>query len=345
MAFVTRGVELSDHPKSSIIGSYRSGMIQARIAELYQVSLNTVKKLIFRYNHRGDANNARRPGRPLKIHSRTSRLIIREIHNNRRIPAAGLIENLPEKICEKTLRTHLHSKGYYGRIARVKPYLLERHKSARMNWARAHQQWTQEMWDRVIWTDECSVEIGAGGGQIRVWRRADEEYLSTCIAPSFKSSRTSVMIWSCMIAGKVGPIIVIPKDRRTGKDYVDLILDGPLWDFYTESNEEKGIAIVMEDGAPVHRSMAARKWRELNEVENLPWPAQSPDLNPIEHVWKILKHKLRHRSQRPRNQAELIAAIKESWKEISPEQTVRLVGSMPDRIKAVIKQRGGCTHY
>jgi hypothetical protein len=44
----------------------------------------------------------------------------------------------------------------------------------------------------------------------------------------------------------------MPPGRYNSADYIDLILNGPLWDVYTEQSEEKGIIKVMEDGAPVH---------------------------------------------------------------------------------------------
>ena len=75
------------------------------------------------------------------------------------------------------------------------------------------------------------------------------------------------------------------------------------------------------------------------------WPAQSPDLNPIEHAWRILKDKIQARSTLPKNGAELIAAIQESWETISLEQLNQIIASMPRRIQAVIKAKGGPTKY
>lgn len=49
-----------------------------------------------------------------------------------------------------------------------------------------------------------------------------------------------------------GPLVWIPSGMRKGADYVDLILNGPLWDVYLQQSEEKGVVMVMEDGAPTH---------------------------------------------------------------------------------------------
>ncbi len=73
------------------------------------------------------------------------------------------------------------------------------------------------------------------------------------------------------------------------------------------------------------------------------WPANSPDLNPIENLWGIVKRKMWY--ARPNNAEELKATIRATWALITPEQCHRLIDSMPRRIAAVIQAKGAPTMY
>lgn len=79
-------------------------------------------------------------------------------------------------------------------------------------------------------------------------------------------------------------------------------------------------------------------------LETLPWPGNSPDLNPIENCWAHLKRKIAQK--RPKTKAEFKLAIDQSWKnDITTDYCRNLIKSMPDRIRAVMKARGGPTKY
>jgi hypothetical protein len=79
------------------------------------------------------------------------------------------------------------------------------------------------------------------------------------------------------------------------------------------------------------------------KVNVLDWPAQSPALNPIEHLWSILKRKAQERN--PSSFINLKTVIEEEWAQIDNEITKKLVESMPRRCLAVMKAKGGHTKY
>ncbi len=95
--------------------------------------------------------------------------------------------------------------------------------------------------------------------------------------------------------------------------------------------------IFQQDLPPAHTAKSTKSWLNDHGVGVLDWPANSPDLNPIENRG-IVKRKMRNK--RPKNADELKATVKETWASIPPQQFHKLITSMPRRIEAVIKAKG-----
>ncbi len=94
--------------------------------------------------------------------------------------------------------------------------------------------------------------------------------------------------------------------------------------------------IFHQDLAPAHSTKSTKSWLNDHGVGVLDWPANSPDLNPIENLWGIVKRK---------NADELKATVKETWASIPPQQCHKLITSVPCRIEAVIKGKGAPSKY
>jgi len=101
---------------------------------------------------------------------------------------------------------------------------------------------------------------------------------------------------------------------------------------------------LMKDGAPVHGSKTSKAWRDGQSLIKLEWPANSPDLNPIENVWRVMKDVVQQK-KRPKNADEMKAALQAAWETIPTEKLEQLVCSMPNRMKAVVEAKGGSTSW
>jgi len=89
--------------------------------------------------------------------------------------------------------------------------------------------------------------------------------------------------------------------------------------------------------------LKVRAWFRRTKVRRVPFPSQSPDLNPIEHVWSRLKSKVNQRG--PKNFEELKNFIEEEFFSIDRNFILKLIHSMPSRLKAVIRAKGGYMKY
>ncbi len=101
--------------------------------------------------------------------------------------------------------------------------------------------------------------------------------------------------------------------------------------------------IFQQDLVPAHTAKSNKSWSNDHGGGALDWPANSPDLNPIENLWGIVKRKMRNK--RPKNADELKATVKESWASIQPQQCHKLITSLPRQIEAVIKAKEAPTKY
>jgi len=93
------------------------------------------------------------------------------------------------------------------------------------------------------------------------------------------------------------------------------------------------------------RHHSALQWFEDNDIQVLVWPSQSPDINPIEHLWVHLKRALLEHPTPPRGVHELWERVEVDWNEIAAETCQNLIENMPRRIQAVIRANGGHTKY
>ncbi len=221
----------------------------------------------------------------------------------------------------------------------TKPLLKQKQRQKHLTWDNEKKNWTVAQWSKVLFSDESKFCISFGNQGPRVWRKSVEAQNPCCLKSSVTFPQ-SVMIWAAMSSAGIGLLCFL-------KSTVSTAIYQEIFEYFMLPSADKlyGDAdfIFQQDLAPAHTAKGTKSWFNDHGVTVLDWPANSPDLNPIENLWGIVKRKIW--DTRPNNADDLKAAIKATWASITPEQGDRLIAFMPRRIDAVIRAKGGPTKY
>jgi DDE superfamily endonuclease len=201
-----------------------------------------------------------------------------------------------------------------------------------------------EDWKKVLWSDETKINRIGSDGRVYTWKKKGEPLTDRTTIPTVKhGGGNNLMVWGCMGWNGVGVLTEV-QGLMDAVQYCE-ILDGGVVESFEKLEMGEGERIFQQDNDPKHTSKRAAKWFEDNNIQVMAWPAQSPDINPIEHLWVHLKNRLKEYPTPPKGVFELWERVEEEWNKILPETCQKLIESMPRRVQAVIKAKGGHTKY
>lgn len=212
--------------------------------------------------------------------------------------------------------------------------------SNRKEFAKQYKIQPSDFWHKVIFSDESKFELMNNRRRQYVWRKKGDGYKIENLKPTIKHGGGSILVWGCFSYKGIGNLVFID-DKLTGIKYVDILKQNLL-----QSAIKFGIEsefVFQQDNDPKHKSKVATKNFEENKICVLPWPANSPDLNPIEHLWDEIDRKVPSSSRK--NKTMFKAAIEDAWNNIPLEFLQKLVNSVPTRLESVWKASGGHTRY
>jgi transposase len=151
------------------------------------------------------------------------------------------------------------------------------------------------------------------------------------------------MVWGCISHDCKLDLVTI-QGNLTGDQYVRDVLQ-PVVVHHFDNHPLATRPVYMDDNARPHRSRAVTAYLQSEAVISVPWPALSPDLNPIEHMWDMLDGRILARQPPVQSIRQLEAALHREWHQLSQQDIRGLTGGMRPRVEVVIQARGGYTRY
>lgn len=329
--------------RERVIKFSEEGKSSREIASLLSIGKSTVNDIIVKYRAGYGLKDRPRSGRPRKTSKKVDRIIKRKSTADVKKTAAEIAREIQDEnlanVSRSTVTRRLHDVGLFGRIGIKKPLISKKNKKARLQFAKDHQNWTVEDRKKVAFSDESKFNLFGSDGRQHVRRpigtRNDVRYQ----IPTVKHGGGSVMVWGVFSAQGVGPLVEI-NGNMNAAIYKD-ILERNLLAYAEETMPQDWI--FQQDNDPKHTSKLLKQWFSASNVRVLSWPSQSPDLNPIEHLWEKLDRQVRKHTYS--NKVTLFKSLKEEWGKIPPACINRLIESMPHRCAAVIAAKGMATKY
>ncbi len=209
----------------------------------------------------------------------------------------------------------------------------------RVLWDKAHLKWTVSKWKSLLWLEESKFDILVGNHRRRVLRAKEEGDLPACYQRSVQKP-ASLMVWGCISAYGMGSLHVL-EGTMNAERYIKVLEQHML---PSRLHLLSGKALCISAGqckttyCTYYNSMASyRRFRVLK------WPACSPDLSPIENIWRIIKWKIHQR--RPQTLQQLETYIRQEWDQIPTpklQKLQKLITSMPRRLQTVLKKKRRC---
>lgn len=320
---------LTQLERSAVITLAKEGHSRNEIAAAIPCSEKTVTL----WTQRGTVEDVPRAGRPRATDEATDDRIADLAEERKFITPKQIRSELELDVSARTVRRRLDEVGLHGRVARAEYPFDERDLRRRLSFAEGYANWSEADWERVIFSDETHIEVW---GRSRVWVQRpsgaafDAEYLTNRVPHSDR-----VSLWGCFCARGVGQaeVFVGVFDARKYMDILQHNLLQTALHFYPREQWW-----FQQDNAPQHTARAAQQWFHQHGVSLIDFPPYSPDLNPIENLWAVLKNRVEQRLARTIDEVERV--LKEEWESLDATLLTALAHSMPARCAAVVANRG-----
>ncbi|KAK3548876.1 hypothetical protein QTP70_021268 [Hemibagrus guttatus] len=335
---MAKNKELSKDTRNKIVDLHQAGKTESAIGKQLGVKKSTVGAIIRKWKTYKTTDNLPRSGAPRKISPRGVKMITRTVSKNPRTTLGDLVNDLQRagtKVTKATISNTLRRQGLKSCSARRVPLLKPVHVRAHLKFAREHLDDPEEDWENVIWSDVTKIELFGKNSTCRVWRRKNVELHPKNTLPTVKHGGGNIMLWGCFSAKGPGRLIRV-KERMNGAMYREILSKNLLSS--ARALKMKRGWVFQHDNDPKHTARATKEWLCKKHFKVLEWPSQSPDLNPIENLWRKLKIRVARRQ--PQNITALEELCMEEWAKLPATVCKNLVATYRKRLTSVIANKG-----
>ncbi|GFU19582.1 transposable element Tcb2 transposase [Trichonephila clavipes] len=314
------------------------GLSQADAARRLNVSRSVVQRLWDQYQSEDSVSRRHVPGRPPATTPAEDRFLALSARRRRTTTVPQLVADhfqaSGRRISATTVRNRLHNAGLYARRPVVCVPLNGRQRRNRLCWAREHVSWTQQQWASVLFTDESRFTMESDSGRLLIWREQRTRCHQSITVERHIYRGGGILVWAGISLGGHTDLHVFHGGTVTGLRYRDETLDPYVRPYAAAIGND---FILMDDNARPHRARIVEEYLEDHGLERMEWPARSPDLNPIEHLWDYLGREIAALNPPPRSLHELKQGLLCVWSSLPIPVSDNLINSMGNRCRQCIQ--------
>jgi transposase len=330
-----RAKDLTDAENTFIIKETAKGSSCAAISRILGRHVKTVQRFL---NNPSSRKQRSDKGKLKVMTLRDIRTVKRQVNKRPGSTSKTIFESAGLPSVSKTTRNRTLGSIAAVRSPEKKPPLTKRHMHLRVDWARTNIKQDMQF---VLFTDETRATLDGPDGWAKGWVGIGGK-----LHHRFRRHQGGggVMVWAGIINNEiVGPIMVREGVKINSANYCQLLSEALLPWLDEQSLSLRKKLVFMQDNAPAHSARATKEYLASLGFRNerlMVWPPNSPDLNPIENLWAIIKRKIYADGKQFTSKQELWHAIQIASRSVDATTIKNLTDSVNERIFDVIRCSG-----